>query len=167
MITQWSLNSREVINSQCSSIKWIQRSTKYILPRIQVFRLLSTTETRRNRVQLTYATTSRDVTWDKEKKLGNSWPAARPIADRQRVQQLTRSASISWPAACPIADPQRVQQLTRSASPITIPETIAGQISAPVPFRSFGGEMTSFIVRVTCLFSHFRSCEDLTKWTWR
>ena len=26
-----------IINSQCSSIKWIERSTKYVLPRIQVF----------------------------------------------------------------------------------------------------------------------------------
>ena len=25
-----------VINSQCSSIKWIERSTEYVLPRIQV-----------------------------------------------------------------------------------------------------------------------------------
>ena len=25
-----------IINSQCSSIKWIERSTKYVLPRIQV-----------------------------------------------------------------------------------------------------------------------------------
>ena len=26
-----------IINSQCSSIKWIERSTEYVLPRIQVF----------------------------------------------------------------------------------------------------------------------------------
>ena len=26
-----------IINSQCSSIKWIERSTRYVLPRIQVF----------------------------------------------------------------------------------------------------------------------------------
>ena len=26
-----------IINSQCSSIKWIERSTKYVLPRIQVY----------------------------------------------------------------------------------------------------------------------------------
>ena len=26
-----------IINSQCSSIKWIERSTKYVLPRIKVF----------------------------------------------------------------------------------------------------------------------------------
>ena len=29
--------TRVIINSQCSSIKWIERSTKYVLPRIQVF----------------------------------------------------------------------------------------------------------------------------------
>ena len=26
-----------IINNQCSSIKWIERSTEYVLPRIQVF----------------------------------------------------------------------------------------------------------------------------------
>ena len=31
-----------IINSQCSSIKWIERSTKYFLPRIQVFIYIDT-----------------------------------------------------------------------------------------------------------------------------
>ena len=31
-----------IINSQCSSIKWIERSTEYVLPRIQVYIYLYT-----------------------------------------------------------------------------------------------------------------------------
>ena len=37
MITPDEACTPVIINSQCSSIKWIERSTKYVLPRIQVW----------------------------------------------------------------------------------------------------------------------------------
>ena len=39
--TNYLKRSFSIINSQCSSIKWIERSTEYVLPRIQVFIYLS------------------------------------------------------------------------------------------------------------------------------
>ena len=34
-----------IINSQCSSIKWIERSTEYVLPRVQVYIYIYLSET--------------------------------------------------------------------------------------------------------------------------